>query len=117
MTNSRARKLILLVSAVALLAPLTPVPSVNAQGITGPAKCKNGMAGQFPCHKIDLVGHVPAEDMGGAGVADVWGWVDPETKKEYAILGTTNGVQFIDVTDPVEPLYLGRLPLKAPGAC
>jgi choice-of-anchor B domain-containing protein len=115
MTNSRARKLILLVSAVALLAPLTPVPSVNAQGITGPAKCKNGMAGQFPCHKIDLVGYVSAEDMGGAGVADVWGWIDPETKKEYAILGTTNGVQFIDVTDPAEPIYLGRLPLKAPG--
>lgn len=91
-----------------------PTPPVSAQATPG-AKCTKGMAKEFPCHKIDLVSQIPASMMGGARVADVWGWVDPETDKEYAILGTTNGVQFLDVTKPTEPVYLGRLPVKAPG--
>lgn len=115
MAISRARRLVMLVSAVALMISVAPPPTVNAQATVTPAKCKNGMAGQFPCHNMDLVGYVPGQTMGGAGVADVWGWVDPETKKEYAILGTTNGVQFLDVSDPAEPVYLGRIPVKAPG--
>ncbi|MGH7425706.1 MAG: choice-of-anchor B family protein [Candidatus Methylomirabilales bacterium] len=75
--------------------------------------CKGGDVEGYPCKGIDLVAHVPAEAMGGARVADVWGWVDPETKKEYAVLGSTHGVQFLDVSDPVEPIYLGALAGKA----
>jgi choice-of-anchor B domain-containing protein len=78
-------------------------------------KCKNGKAGEFFCKNIDLVAHVPAEVM-GAGIADVWGWVDPETKKEYAILGSSDGVQFLDVSNPEKPVYLGYLIGKADGA-
>lgn len=73
------------------------------------------MAGAYPCKDIDLLAAVPASVMGGAGIADVWGWVDPETKKEYAILGSSEGVQFLDVSDPTKPVYLGSLPVKAPG--
>ncbi|MGH2652342.1 MAG: choice-of-anchor B family protein, partial [Actinomycetota bacterium] len=39
----------------------------------------------------------------------VWGWVDPETGTEYAILGSTAGVQFLDISDPKEPVFLGTL--------
>jgi len=99
---------------------LTALPGgLTAHAQSGPAtnvKCKNGSAGEYPCKNIDLVAHVPADVMGGAGIADVWGWVDPETKKEYAILGSTDGVQFLDVTKPEEPLYLGRLVGKEDGA-
>ena len=99
---------------------LTALPAgLTAHAQSGPEsniKCKNGSAGQYPCKNIDLVAHVPADVMGGAGIADVWGWVDPETKKEYAILGSTDGVQFLDVTKPEEPVYLGRLVGKEDGA-
>lgn len=99
---------------------LTALPTgLTAHAQSGPEtniKCKNGSAGQYPCKNIDLVAHVPADVMGGAGIADVWGWVDPETKKEYAILGSTDGVQFLDVTKPEEPVYLGRLVGKEDGA-
>ena len=50
--------------------------------------------------------------MGGAGAAgnDLWGWADAQTGREYALMGLTNGTAFVDVTDPQEPLVLGRLP-------
>ena len=79
-------------------------------------KCKNGQAAEFFCKNIDLVAHIPADVMGGAGIADVWGWVDPETKKEYAILGSSDGVQFLDVSNPTKPIYLGYLAGKVDGA-
>ena len=41
---------------------------------------------------------------------DIWGWIDPETAQEYAIVGLTNGVSFVDVTLPSEPVYVGHLP-------
>jgi choice-of-anchor B domain-containing protein len=48
-------------------------------------------------------------------VSDLWGWTDPDTRREYAILGRFDGTSFIDVTDAENPVYLGNLPLT-PGA-
>ena len=102
---------------ISLIAALVVVSSGAAKAQAAPtqAKCKNGKAGDYFCKNIDLVGYVDAATMSGAGVADVWGWVDPESKREFAILGTESGVQFIDVTEPSEPVHMGRLPVKAPG--
>ena len=49
--------------------------------------CVNGMAGDYPCNNIDLLSYMPSEEVGGTGSNDVWGWVDPQTGVEYAILG------------------------------
>jgi choice-of-anchor B domain-containing protein len=101
-------------AALAVAASL--VPSAPAGAAKGDSiACKKGMAGEYPCKGIDLVAHVPADVMDGSGIADVMGWVDPETKNEYAVLGSTGGVQFLDVTKPAEPVYIGRIPVKAPG--
>lgn len=75
----------------------------------GPAKCVGGKAAGYPCKDIDLLAHVSMGAAQGGGVADVWGWVDPETKKEYAVLGGSGGVRFFDVTNPTEPVFLGRM--------
>jgi choice-of-anchor B domain-containing protein len=43
-------------------------------------------------------------------VADLWGYVDPNTNREYALLGernTSTGVIIIDVTDPTNPTAVG----------
>src|SRR5690606_20218176 len=48
--------------------------------------------------------------MGASGGNDIWGWTDPETEKEYALMGLNNGTAFVDVSDPVNPVYLGKLP-------
>ncbi len=73
--------------------------------------CSGGYAGIYPCENVDLLSFVPKASMGGTGnVNDVWGWTDPLDGKEYAIVGLTNGTSFIDVSDPLNPLYLGILP-------
>jgi choice-of-anchor B domain-containing protein len=111
--GTAALALVILISLIAAVVTVTS-RTAEAQTAIKPAPCKNGKASGLPCKNIDLVGYVAPSLMGNAGIADVWGWVDPETDKEYAILGTTGGVQFIDVTKPNEPVYLGRIPLKAP---
>jgi choice-of-anchor B domain-containing protein len=105
-----------LLAAALVAASLLPAPA-GAQA-TGklPAKCVNGEAAGFPCKGIDLLSHRTFTAAEGGGVADVWGWADPETKKEYAILGGSGGVRFLDVTDPVNPVYLGRMVTKPDGA-
>jgi choice-of-anchor B domain-containing protein len=46
---------------------------------------------------------------------DIWGWTDPTTNREYALVGRVDGTSFVDVTDPVNPRFIGDLPLT-PGA-
>ena len=71
--------------------------------------CENGMAGEFPCNNVTLLAHLSPEDMWGNELNDIWGWTDPETGKEYALVGLTDGVAFVDITDPVNPVFVGKL--------
>lgn len=48
--------------------------------------------------------------MGASAANDSWGWTDPETGIEYALVGVNNGTAFINIEDPANPLYLGKLP-------
>ena len=77
---------------------------------TGPRVCAGGIAGEFSCSGIDLRGRVSLATMQGTGGNDIWGWVDAQTGNEYALMGMTNGVAFVDVTSPENPVFLGRLP-------
>ncbi|WP_241148048.1 choice-of-anchor B family protein [Lacinutrix jangbogonensis] len=80
--------------------------------ITPLSPCENGMAGIYPCNGIDLLAEINTETLGGdASIegSDIWGWTDPTTNNEYAIIALTNSTAFIDITDPVNPVYLGRL--------
>ncbi len=73
-----------------------------------------GTVAGFPCSDVELVSYLPVGDVGaerGILVNDLWGWVDPRTNREYAILGRLDGTSFIDVTDAENPLYIGNLPL------
>lgn len=73
-------------------------------------ECEDGMAGPYPCENVDLLGSVPLPMMGGATGNDIWGWTDPETGREYAIMGTSHAAGFVDVTNPQEPRVVGILP-------
>ena len=75
--------------------------------------CNNGMAGSYPCRNMDLLSYLPLTSLGGdmsQNTNDVWGWVSPQTKKEYAIVGCSYGSAFLDVSDPINPIYIGVLP-------
>lgn len=72
--------------------------------------CLNGFAGPFPCNGYDLMSSISLSDMNASLANDSWGWTDPQDGKEYAIIGLNNGAAFIDVSNPVDPIYLGKLP-------
>jgi len=79
-------------------------------------RCEDGMAGIFPCHKTDLRSFVPLDEMDSIWSNDVWGWVDPQTQREYALVGLYEGTSFVDVTDPSDPTVLGMLPTHTRGS-
>ena len=74
--------------------------------------CDNGFADIYPCNDYDLMAHISIDDLGGTGAAgnDSWGWTDATTGKEYALVGTTTGSAFVDISNPSDPLLLGTLP-------
>lgn len=85
-------------------------PSVSGAEV----KCAEGKASGFDCSDVDLLSFVSIGDLGGGkGIKmnDVWGWTDPESGREYALAGRTNGTSFIDVTNAENPIYLGDLPM------
>ena len=74
------------------------------------AVCSDGMAGPYPCHDIDLLAFLPHADIGGGRGNDIWGWTDPVTGREYALVGHSTGTAFVDVSAPRQPVYFGNLP-------
>ena len=74
--------------------------------------CSDGMAGPYPCNSVDLMAFLPHADIGGGSGNDIWGWTDPLTGREYALVGRSSGTAFVDISTPSRPIYLGDLPTK-----
>lgn len=87
-------------------------PLEGFQPVTGEVQyCENGFAAGFECHEVDLLSHLPPDAVGGAGrLNDVWGWHDPQSGREFALLGRNDGTAFVEVTDPVNPVFRAFLP-------
>ena len=89
-------------------------------------ECVDGLAdGKYSCENIDLYSvvspqalfglsqeefsNLTQEEKNALSLNDIWGWKDPQTEKEYALVGLTDGVTFVDISDPVEPIVVGKL--------
>jgi choice-of-anchor B domain-containing protein len=75
---------------------------------------EDGEALLFDCSSVDLVSFLPLSELGagrGVRINDIWGWTDPETGRDIVIAGMTDQAVFVDVSSPLEPVYLGRLPM------
>ncbi len=85
-------------------------PSISG----GQVDCQDGDVQGFACSEVDLLSFVALGDLGGGkGIRmnDVWGWTDSESGREFALAGRSNGMSFVEVTDPENPVYLGDLPM------
>ncbi|MXW82621.1 MAG: choice-of-anchor B family protein [Rhodothermaceae bacterium] len=100
-------------SAVATL--INEVKGYDA--ITGEeVRCAEGKASRWSCQDVDLTSFLPLPQMGGkrgSRLNDIWGWTDPQTGQEYALVGRNDGTSFVDVTNPELPRYVGDLPMTA----
>ncbi|WP_419935123.1 choice-of-anchor B family protein [Candidatus Palauibacter sp.] len=76
--------------------------------------CEEGVSADFDCSEINILSFMPVQTLGanrGTRVNDVWGWTDPQTGREYALVGLTDQASFVDITDAEDPRYVGRLPM------
>jgi len=64
----------------------------------------------YACDNVNLQSFVPLVDFNATRANDVWGWTDPETGSEYAIIGLYEGTGFVDITNPTRPVLVGFLP-------
>ncbi|WP_299764103.1 choice-of-anchor B family protein [uncultured Dokdonia sp.] len=72
--------------------------------------CEGNTADGFPCADYGIQDILTNAEMGTDFTNDSWGWTDPETGKEYAIIGVRNGTVFADISTPSDIVYLGKLP-------
>ena len=70
---------------------------------------EEGLAAGFECKGVDLVFHMSVDSMNiprpspsGYAMSDIWGWADPQTGEEYAVLTTTHG-QVLILDHPLPP--------------
>ena len=94
---------------------------LDLEMITGEEmRCSDeGEVSGFTCSNVDLLAYLPVTAVGGdpgEGMSDIWGWTDPDTGREYALVGRNGGAAFVDITDPTSPVYLGVLSANRSGA-
>jgi len=73
--------------------------------------CTGGTVNGMACSNVDLLSHVGAADISTnvGDAADVWGFVDLNSNREYAIVGFENGTAVFDVTDAENPREVGLI--------
>lgn len=105
------------VAEAGVVDPSTGLPALTDGG--GPAQtfapCTDGTAADtFPCDSVDLLSHVEIAELGGGQtdfrLNDMWGWTDPETGDDFALVGTTIGTAFVNISDPMAPVVYGMMP-------
>lgn len=89
----------------------SPAPALQATAFV-PAGCVQGSAGQFPCRNVDFQAQIALNQFSSrpASAANVWGFVDQNDGREYAVIGLSNGTAVVDVTDPANPREVGTVP-------
>ncbi|HSM09108.1 MAG TPA: choice-of-anchor B family protein, partial [Gemmatimonadota bacterium] len=101
--------------------PATVIEPAGAlETITGgEVHCADGEAAGFPCESVDLLAFLTVEALGGEPgerVSDIWGWTDPETGAEYALVGRTGGLVIVDISRSQSPVVVATVPANPSGA-
>lgn len=90
---------------------------VSLDAITGSAReCTGNKVSLFTCNQVDMLSFLPVSAVGGKrGIElnDIWGYTDPVSGKEYALVGRLDGTAFVDISNPSRPVYVGQLPKSA----
>ena len=93
----------------------------NHSNLEGPApvsalelaasSCSGGFAAEYPCQGIDFMSRVALSSFPGSptSASNLWGYVDLDDNREYAIIGLRNGTGVVDVTDAANPVIVGHI--------
>jgi choice-of-anchor B domain-containing protein len=74
-----------------------------------------GKVEMFECGNTELLAFVPPSKLTHDGhtidMNDIWGWTDPQTGTEWALVGRVDGTTFVDMSKPTMPVAVADLPL------
>jgi choice-of-anchor B domain-containing protein len=100
-----------LASAQMSLVDTSPAAALQSTQLV-PATCAQGFAGQFPCRNIDFQAQIALNQFSTVptSAANLWGFVDLNDQREYAVIGLRNGTAVVDVTNPASPREVGTVP-------
>jgi choice-of-anchor B domain-containing protein len=78
----------------------------------------NGIAQTYSSQNISLISHIDPQSTVGIGTdsrkySGCWGWVQQPGNKEYAIVGSSAGTYFIDISAPLNPVVCAFVPGKS----
>ncbi len=97
-----------------------PSSGVGADCVEGFATLEDGS--RYGCDGIDLYSFVNNHDLGVSRdpstgrywrLNDIWGWVDPVTGEEWAMVGAMDGTSFVDISNATTPVVVAWLPMHA----
>ncbi len=95
-----------------LTPPLDELPTLVGSERRCDAK---GKVEVFDCGSTELMAFLPPSKLTHDGhytqMNDIWGWTDPRTNKEWALVGRLDGTSFVDITNPTRPISVADLPL------
>jgi choice-of-anchor B domain-containing protein len=118
---------------IALLAIVAIVGADDDEGLADPfelaLKANDGVSslpvfkGPFPeTENMQFLSQIDPDDLGAEPVPgvwakgmmnDLWGWTSP-AGEEYALATNSGGIAIVRVTDPANPVYLGKIPSQSP---
>jgi len=89
----------------------SPAPALQATQFV-PMNCVQAFAGQFPCRNVDFQAQIALNQFSSqpTSAANVWGLVDLNDNREYAVVGLRNGTAVVDLTDPANPRQVSTVP-------
>jgi choice-of-anchor B domain-containing protein len=73
--------------------------------------CSTGFIGPFECNGLDLLGlkQLSTFSSNPSSGNDIWGHVDLNNGREYALIGLRNALSVVDVTRPRRPREVGSI--------
>jgi choice-of-anchor B domain-containing protein len=85
--------------------------------VTPIIKCEGGLANGYQCNGYDFIASIDLKSLDVSNTSpfnlsgsDSWGWTDPISNKEYALVCLNTGLSMVDISVPTEPLVVGFLP-------
>ena len=84
-----------------------PRDTTTTEQPSGFRACSDGTAGDFACNGVNLMSRLTLLDIGNSGgnANDLWGWTDPQTGIEWALVGHSRGTSFVSLEDPERPVH------------
>ena len=89
-----------------------PFAEIAGQNPTAFTRCVNGFAETYPCQGVDLLSRIPLDQFSSEPTSanDIWGYVDLDDNREYALIGLRNGTAVVNISDPLNPVEVGVIP-------